>query len=607
MFLNLRFFYIMTIMVMVGSMSLFCSTSKQNTTDEVRASFNDGISRLQSTVENDLLKAAGTNNIEEIKRSFLLARSEYKSVEYYMEYFFPSTSVLINGAPIDEIELGENLVTSPSGFQVMEEIILTEGFSGDSREELVNEVRKMVLNLKRVSRYHEEVDIMDAQVFDAIRLEIFRIIALGITGFDTPAALQSLPETASALSGIQTALSFYDRSGESAAPLKRAIEFVRKSSNYDNFDRLTFITRYLHPVSKKIDELRRKQNISAVQGSSALAENTINLFQDNAFDVNNFVGNHTEYISEEKFALGKVLFNSTVLSNSANISCASCHHESKAFTDGQTTAAGIATEKWVRKTIALLRNTPTLSYAGLQRGFFYDMKAGTLEDQVLDVVHNKSEMDGSLDQAAVRLNEQGQYAELFGKAYSGDKTADSWKIQHALASYIRSLSPFSSRLDKYMRGDTSQLNTEEKRGFNLFMGKAKCGSCHFAPLFNGTQAPLFTKSEAEVLGVPSRPDTVNARIDGDAGRFALSPYPQYQHAFKTTTLRNIAKTAPYMHNGVYKTLEEVLDFYNRGGGAGIGIHLDNQTLSPDPLNLTKTEMNAIIAFLNTLTDAEDIK
>jgi cytochrome c peroxidase len=235
------------------------------------------------------------------------------------------------------------------------------------------------------------------------------------------------------------------------------------------------------------------------------------------------------------------------------------------------------------------------------------MKAGTLEDQVLDVVHNKSEMDGSLDQAAVRLNEQGQYAELFGKAYSGDKTADSWKIQHALASYIRSLSPFSSRLDKYMRGDTSQLNTEEKRGFNLFMGKAKCGSCHFAPLFNGTQAPLFTKSEAEVLGVPSRPDTVNARIDGDAGRFALSPYPQYQHAFKTTTLRNIAKTAPYMHNGVYKTLEEVLDFYNRGGGAGIGIHLDNQTLSPDPLNLTKTEMNAIIAFLNTLTDAEDIK
>lgn len=603
---NSRFFYFMAIMVMVGLMSIFCSTPKRTTADDVRASFNDGMAQLQSTVENNLLKAAVSDNAEEIKQAFLLARSEYKSIEYYMEYFFPSTSVLINGAPIDEIELGENLVTPPSGFQVMEELVFATELSDEDREELVNEVRKMILNLKRVARYHEQIVVTDAQIFDAMRLEIFRIISLGITGFDTPAALQSLPETISALSGVQAVLECYDQSEESSISVKKAVEFVQQSSDYDTFDRLTFITRYLQPVSKNIDKLRRIQNISTVAGSSALADSAIDLFQDKAFDVNNFVGNHTEYISDGKVALGKALFNSTVLSNSANISCASCHHESKAFTDGEITAAGIATEKGVRKTIALLRNTPTLSYAGFQRGFFYDMKAGTLEDQVLDVVHNKNEMDGSLDQAAVRLNKQGNYADLFSKAYNGDSKANSWKIQHALASYIRSLSPFSSRFDKYMHGDTSQLNTKEKHGFNLFMGKAKCGSCHFAPLFNGTQAPLFAKSEAEVLGVPSKPDTVNAQIDGDAGRFALSPYPQYRYAFKTTTVRNIAKTAPYMHNGVYKTLEEVLDFYNRGGGAGIGIDLDNQTLSPDPLNLTQVEVNSIIAFLHTLTDVEEI-
>lgn len=603
---NSRFFYFMAIMVMVGLMSIFCSTPKRTTADDVRASFNDGMAQLQSTVENNLLKAAVSDNAEEIKQAFLLARSEYKSIEYYMEYFFPSTSVLINGAPIDEIELGENLVMPPSGFQVMEELVFATELSDEDREELVNEVRKMILNLKRVARYHEQIVVTDAQIFDAMRLEIFRIISLGITGFDTPAALQSLPETISALSGVQAVLECYDQSEESSISVKKAVEFVQQSSDYDTFDRLTFITRYLQPVSKNIDKLRRIQNISTVAGSSALADSAIDLFQDKAFDVNNFVGNHTEYISDGKVALGKALFNSTVLSNSANISCASCHHESKAFTDGEITAAGIATEKGVRKTIALLRNTPTLSYAGFQRGFFYDMKAGTLEDQVLDVVHNKNEMDGSLDQAAVRLNKQGNYADLFSKAYNGDSKANSWKIQHALASYIRSLSPFSSRFDKYMHGDTSQLNTKEKHGFNLFMGKAKCGSCHFAPLFNGTQAPLFAKSEAEVLGVPSKPDTVNAQIDGDAGRFALSPYPQYRYAFKTTTVRNIAKTAPYMHNGVYKTLEEVLDFYNRGGGAGIGIDLDNQTLSPDPLNLTQVEVNSIIAFLHTLTDVEEI-
>lgn len=153
-----------------------------------------------------------------------------------------------------------------------------------------------------------------------------------------------------------------------------------------------------------------------------------------------------------------------------------------------------------------------------------------------------------------------------------------------------------------MQGDKTQLNVQEKSGFNLFMGKGKCGTCHFAPLFNGTQAPLFQKSEAEVLGVPAHPDTANAKIDKDEGRFTLNPYPQYKYAFKTTTLRNLSKTAPYMHNGVYKTLEEVLNFYNRGGGAGIGIALDNQTLQAEPLNLSPKEIQDIIAFLNTMDD-----
>lgn len=212
-------------------------------------------------------------------------------------------------------------------------------------------------------------------------------------------------------------------------------------------------------------------------------------------------------------------------------------------------------------------------------------------------------MDGSLTEAVKRINGGKIYINEFKKAFN-DRLgkADPWKIQHALASYIRSLAPFSSKFDRYMQGDGTRLTAEEKIGFNLFMGKAKCGSCHFAPLFNGTQAPLFNKSEAEVLGVPAKPDTANAKIDQDTGRFMLNPYPQYKYAFKTTTLRNVAKTAPYMHNGVYKTLQEVLDFYNRGGGAGIGITRDNQTLSPDPLKLTKKEIQHIIAFLKTLDD-----
>ena len=145
-------------------------------------------------------------------------------------------------------------------------------------------------------------------------------------------------------------------------------------------------------------------------------------------------------------------------------------------------------------------------------------------------------------------------------------------------------------------------SSEERLGFNLFMGKGLCGTCHFAPLFNGTVPPAYTQTESEVIGVPSRAVTRNASIDPDVGRIAITRRPTQRHAFKTPTLRNVELTAPYMHNGVYRTLEEVLDFYNRGGGAGIGSEVPNQTLPFDKLNLTSAEQRAIIVFLRTLTD-----
>jgi cytochrome c peroxidase len=150
------------------------------------------------------------------------------------------------------------------------------------------------------------------------------------------------------------------------------------------------------------------------------------------------------------------------------------------------------------------------------------------------------------------------------------------------------------------------LSEPARRGFNLFMGKAACGTCHFAPVFNGTVPPDYEDSESEVLGVPAAPVWKDAAIDPDMGRIAnrraAEHAPFNQYAFKTPTLRNIALTAPYMHNGVYQTLEEVMQFYNVGGGAGIGIVLPNQTLPPDPLGLSKREIRDIIVFMEALTD-----
>ncbi len=146
------------------------------------------------------------------------------------------------------------------------------------------------------------------------------------------------------------------------------------------------------------------------------------------------------------------------------------------------------------------------------------------------------------------------------------------------------------------------MTAGQLRGFNLFMGKAQCGTCHFAPLFNGLLPPYYTVTELEVLGVPENGSLTQPLWDHDEGRFSVFPINFYKGAFKTPTVRNAAVTAPYMHNGSFRTIEDVIEFYNKGGGAGIGLATVTQTLSADPLHLTKTEVKDIEDFINALTD-----
>jgi cytochrome c peroxidase len=124
------------------------------------------------------------------------------------------------------------------------------------------------------------------------------------------------------------------------------------------------------------------------------------------------------------------------------------------------------------------------------------------------------------------------------------------------------------------------------------------------PLFNGAVPPLYDKTESEVLGVPATADARHPVLDADPGKFLLYGIAHQKHAFKTPTVRNAALTAPYMHNGVYQTLEQVVDFYNQGGGAGLGLAVPTQTLAPDRLDLSQAEQQALIAFIKTLSDAQ---
>jgi cytochrome c peroxidase len=136
------------------------------------------------------------------------------------------------------------------------------------------------------------------------------------------------------------------------------------------------------------------------------------------------------------------------------------------------------------------------------------------------------------------------------------------------------------------------------------MGKALCATCHFAPIFNGTVPPDFKDTELEAIGVPQTTDTIHPALSKDLGRYNVYQTTARKHFFKTPTLRNIALTAPYMHNGVYNTLEEVIAFYNKGGGIGLGLDVPHQTLPFDNLELSVDEQKALVAFLHTLTDEQ---
>jgi cytochrome c peroxidase len=248
--------------------------------------------------------------------------------------------------------------------------------------------------------------------------------------------------------------------------------------------------------------------------------------------------------------------------------------------------------------------------AALQNATFHDLRTPSLEAQITAVVSNREEMHGSLAGAAANVAARPAYAAAFAEAYGAAPHAGAAdavtpeRLRAALAAYLRSLVTLDAPFDRYVRGDRAAMEPAARRGFTVFMGKGKCGTCHFAPLFNGAVPPLYQKTESEVLGVPARVAWRAATVDPDVGRMGFSGLPVHRHAFKTPTLRNVARTAPYMHNGVYRTLAEVVEFYDRGGGAGIGVDLPNQTLPPEPLHLTRGEKRDLLAFLDALTDVD---
>lgn len=551
--------------------------------------------------KEQLLNAVKNNNSQQkLQRLFLNARLAYKETEWATEYFAPLEAAKINGAPVPEIEVGDNpggppVVTQPKGLQIIEAILFPQ-YDTTNKEKLERELVDLSDPCSKIQNRLANVPILNWQIFDATKLEVFRIMTLGITGFDAPVSLNSIDEAKASLLGVQNAIASCQQndSVKLLQTIDSATQYLEKESQgFNGFDRVRFIVDYLNPLSTQIDQLQTALHFVSVRYNRLLNQDAHTMFDTNAFNVNQYVASFDDTMTSSKVALGKALFYDPVLSENNVRSCASCHQPDKAFTDGLVRNSVFNSQK------LLPRNTPTLINAALQPALFYDSRSTTVEDQAQKVIANKDEMHGNLEKSVSKLYKNPQYKVLFANAFPDSKSISSAEIQNALGSYVRSLVQLNSRFDDYMRGNRSAMTNNELHGFNLFMGKAKCGTCHYAPIFNGNVPPRFTKIESEIIGVPQSTQA-SSPIDPDLGRYSEMKDDFYKYAFKTPTLRNVARTAPYMHNGVFKTLEEVMDFYNKGGGRGRGIYLDNQTLPFEKLNLTPSEIKDIIAFMKSL-------
>jgi cytochrome c peroxidase len=573
----------------------------QAPTEQVKGYYSQHLRQLHTALTN-FQQSVQRADTTALRAQFAACRQEYKHLEFVIEYYYPHAASRLNGAALPETEPGEpGEVIPPAGFQVLEEYVYAAPVTRANRDLMYQELDNLLYQVRHLEQQVPYLAFTDTEVFDAVRLNLYRLAAKGISGFDSPAAHASLPEAAATLKASREVLAAFDVPAALTTQLARCEAAVAApKQDFNSFNRARFFVRYFNPALTTLRQTQVQQHIPFVAAKRAVRADASGYFVADAFDASFFAPADAAPPTPAVLKLGTALFSEPLLSGKSDRSCASCHAPDHAYTDGLKVNSSLVADA------GLERNTPTLLNAALQPDQFYDSRVHFLEDQVHAVVSNKAEMGGRLGEASSLLRKKGTYAKLFAAAFANEKQPVSERnIRRAVAAYVRSLVRLNSRFDHYLRGDTAVLNDQEVLGFNLFMGKAQCGTCHYMPLFNGSVPPLYDKTESEVLGVPATADARQRVLDADPGKFLLYGIAHQKHAFKTPTVRNAALTAPYMHNGVYQTLEQVVDFYNQGGGAGLGLSVPTQTLTPDQLDLSQAEQQALIAFIKTLSDAQE--
>lgn len=403
-----------------------------------------------------------SNAIDELKK----CRMQYKKIEFFLSYFYRTINSVFNDQPNYEVEEPFYEYKAPSGFQVIAAILFSK-HPYSQKDELLKQANLVTNSAKGLYSLLYTINITDNQILESIRLGIIRLIALGMTGYDSQELKTGIVESGQVLSALKEALKpyllkKYDESDSVSSYLNMALQMVKENSNFDSFDRMKFLTSAIFPLQHNLGELIKQEKLELNTTGGILDYDTQNFFSPGAILINpnsnpdnlpifpaktDVVAHLQNNLHDSALVkLGKILFSETALSGNYSHSCTSCHQPDKYFTDGLP--KGIAYSGMTK----LKRNTPTLLYASFQYSQFWDGRANSLDSQIRTVFRDPEEMHSSYRLAVDRLRHNKFYANYFRKLFPEEKdtSVNLDNITLALSSYIESLSPFNSPFDQYM-------------------------------------------------------------------------------------------------------------------------------------------------------------
>ncbi len=573
--------------------------------------YREAQQKLLATIQQSDIRSP--EGLEKIKQQIHHARLQLKSVDFWIRYLEPIMYKRMNGPlPVEwETEVFEKFEKpykrEGAGLTLAELYLEEENADKDSLYNLIHAAAEASATFSADSITGNLTSFSTFYLCN--RLYLLNLAAIYTTGFECPDTTRVIPELLSMMKHVDEIYGAFNR-GFTNTPItadylslyNKAINFVQAQPlQYSSFDHFIFIRDYINPLftlNQRMINSYRVRSRSVVDYS--LNKTATSIFSKQLYNGQNAKGIFLRVKDEQALVeldrIGKLLFYDPLLSVNNQRSCISCHKSTEYFTD-TTTAASLQ----INGVDRLNRNTPSLINANYNHLLMLDGKHISMQDQAKAVITNPDELGSNESLILRKILSCETYKKAFTRLLKYTPQEPEITFEHitsALTFYYAKFSNYYAPFDDAVN-QRRDVESGIKRGFNIFMSKAQCATCHFVPEFNGVKPP-YVGSEFEVLGVPA--DTGYKRLNGDEGRWLINPAKETMRAFRTGTIRNADHTKPYMHNGVFTSMQQVIDFYDAGGGAGKGLDVPNQTLSSDSLRLTLSEKKDLMLFISSLNE-----